>query len=60
MRISAKSLAFSLALAMPMVSALAAATTSHVAIVPNQDGKTDASANNSMQLLLDISSYFAP
>ncbi len=34
--------------------------TSNMAIVPNQDGKTDAWAQGMTQLILDISGYFAP
>jgi hypothetical protein len=34
--------------------------TSNMAIVPNVDGKTDAFASGTTQLILDISSYFAP
>jgi hypothetical protein len=47
----------------PVVSTLNAvdgAITSNMAIVPNLDGKIDAYANGLTQLLLDISSYFAP
>ena len=47
----------------PVVSTLNAidgAITSNMAIVPNQDGKTDAYASGITQLILDISSYFAP
>ena len=48
----------------PVVSTLNAADgaiTSHMAIVPNLgDGKTDAYASGTTQLILDISSYFAP
>ena len=36
------------------------AVTSNMAIVGNQDGKTDAYAFGLTQLLMDISSYFAP
>ena len=37
------------------------AITSNMAIVPNNDGETDAYAGNgTTQLLLDISAYFAP
>ncbi len=36
------------------------AVTSNMAIVGNQDGKTDAYAYGLTQLLMDISSYFAP
>ncbi len=34
--------------------------TSNMAIVPNGDGSTDAYASDPTQLILDISSYFAP
>jgi hypothetical protein len=47
----------------PYVSTLNAidgAITSNMAIVPNLDGKTDAYAAGITQLILDISSYFAP
>jgi len=47
----------------PTVSTLNAvdgAITSNMAIVPNGDGKTDAYAAGSTQLILDISGYFAP
>jgi YVTN family beta-propeller protein len=47
----------------PVVStlnALDAAITSNMAIVPNADGSTDAYASGVTQLILDISSYFAP
>jgi hypothetical protein len=48
----------------PVVSTLNAPdgfTTSNMAIVPNAgDGKTDAYASGTTQLLLDISAYFAP
>ena len=47
----------------PTVSTLNAkdgATTSNMAIVPNTDGKTDAWAQGTTQLILDISGYFAP
>jgi len=47
----------------PVVSTLNAsdgAITSNMAIVPNVDGKTDAYAQGTTQLILDISSYFAP
>jgi hypothetical protein len=47
----------------PAVSTLNAvdgAITSNMAIVPNIDGKTDAFAAGTTQLILDISSYFAP
>ena len=47
----------------PLVSTLNAldgAITSNMAIVPNSDGSTDAYASDVTQLILDISSYFAP
>jgi hypothetical protein len=47
----------------PVVSTLNAADgwiTSNMAIVPNMDGKIDAYAAGITQLILDISSYFAP
>jgi hypothetical protein len=47
----------------PVVSTLNAADgaiTSNMAIVPNSDGKTDAYASGTTQLVLDISAYFAP
>ncbi len=47
----------------PVVSTLNAydgAVTSNMAIVPNQDGSIDAWAEGTTQLILDISSYFAP
>jgi uncharacterized repeat protein (TIGR03803 family) len=47
----------------PIVSTLNAADgwiTSNMAIVPNMDGKIDAYAAGVTQLILDISSYFAP
>ena len=47
----------------PKVSTLNAidgAITSNMAIVPNINGKTDAYASGITQLILDISSYFAP
>lgn len=47
----------------PVVSTLNAydgAVTSNMAIVPNQNGSTDAYAQGTTQLILDISSYFAP
>ncbi len=47
----------------PVVSTLNAldgAITSNMAIVPNIDGSTDAYASDLTQLILDISSYFAP
>jgi hypothetical protein len=36
------------------------AVTANMAIVGDQDGKTDAHAYGLTQLLMDISSYFAP
>ena len=47
----------------PVVSTLNAADgwiTSNMAIVPNINGKIDAYAAGMTQLILDISSYFAP
>ena len=47
----------------PVVSTLNAvdgAITSNMAIVPNVNGKTDAFASGTTQLILDISSFFAP
>jgi hypothetical protein len=47
----------------PVVSTLNAydgLVTSNMAIVPNNNGKIDAYANGMTQLILDISSYFAP
>ncbi|MGA3210479.1 MAG: protease pro-enzyme activation domain-containing protein [Terriglobales bacterium] len=49
--------------AQPVVSTLNAldgAITSNMAIVPNQDGETDALASGTTQLVMDISAYFAP
>ncbi len=48
---------------LPVVSTLNAydgAITSNMAIVPNTNGQTDAYAYGVTQLILDISSYFAP
>ena len=42
------------------LNALDGAITSNMAIVPNIDGSTDAYASDLTQLILDISSYFAP
>ncbi len=50
-------------LSQPMVStlnALDAAVTSNMAIVPTNNGKVDSYVSNLTQLILDISSYFAP
>jgi hypothetical protein len=47
----------------PLVSTLNAldgSISSNMAIVPNTNGKTDAYASGITQLILDISSYFAP
>jgi YVTN family beta-propeller protein len=47
----------------PVVStlnALDSAITNNMAIVPTADGKIDAYASGTTQLILDISSYFAP
>jgi uncharacterized repeat protein (TIGR03803 family) len=49
--------------AQPVVSTLNASdgfTASNMAVVPNTNGKTDAFAQGTTQLILDISSYFAP
>ncbi len=48
---------------MPAVSTLNAfdgAITSNMAIVPTANGSIDAFGSNPTQLILDISSYFAP
>lgn len=42
------------------LNAIDGAITSNMAIVPNINGKTDAFASGITQLILDISSYFAP
>ncbi len=42
------------------LNALDGAVTSNMAIVPNSDGSIDAFATSLTQLILDISSYFAP
>jgi hypothetical protein len=42
------------------LNALDGAITSNMAIVPSSNGSIDAYANNLTQLILDISSYFAP
>jgi hypothetical protein len=42
------------------LNAIDGAITSNMAIVPNTDGSTDAYASDLTQLILDISSYFAP
>jgi hypothetical protein len=47
----------------PVVSTLNAADgsiTNNMAIVPSNNGKVDAYASGLTQLILDISSYFAP
>jgi DNA-binding beta-propeller fold protein YncE len=47
----------------PIVSTLNAGdgfVTSNMAVVPNMDGKVNAYASDATQLILDISSYFAP
>ena len=46
--------------AVSTLNALDGAITSNMAIVPNGDGKTDAYATDSTQMILDISGYFAP
>jgi hypothetical protein len=43
-----------------MLSAVDGADTSNMAIVPNEDGKTDAFADGTTQLIMDIYGYFAP
>jgi YVTN family beta-propeller protein len=48
---------------MPLASTLNAkdgVTASNMAILPNQDGKIDAYASGTTQLIMDIWSYFAP
>jgi hypothetical protein len=42
------------------LNAIDGAITSNMAIVPNVDGKTDAFASGTTNLILDMSSYFAP
>jgi Pro-kumamolisin, activation domain/Divergent InlB B-repeat domain len=42
------------------LNAIDGAVTSNLAIVPNTDGSTDAFASDATQLILDISSFFAP
>jgi uncharacterized repeat protein (TIGR03803 family) len=42
------------------LNALDGAVTSNMALVPNINGKTDAWAQGTTQLILDISGYFAP
>ena len=42
------------------LNAVDGTVTSNMAIVPNSDGSTDAYASSLTQLILDISSYFAP
>ncbi len=42
------------------LNAIDGAITSNMAIVPTTNGKIDAFASNATQLILDISSYFAP
>ena len=42
------------------LNALDGAITSNMAIVPTNDGSIDAYASNLTQLIIDISSYFAP
>ena len=42
------------------LSALDGAITSNMAIVPTTNGEIDAYASDLTQLILDISSYFAP
>jgi hypothetical protein len=42
------------------LNATDSAITSNMAIVPSSNGSIDAYANDLTQLILDISSYFAP
>jgi hypothetical protein len=42
------------------LSALDASISSNMAIVPSTNGKVDAYASGTTQLILDLSSYFAP
>jgi hypothetical protein len=42
------------------LNALDGAITNNMAIVPTSDGKIDGLASGLTQLVLDISSYFAP
>ena len=42
------------------MNALDGAITSNMAILQNFDGETDADASGLTQLIVDISSYFAP
>jgi hypothetical protein len=42
------------------LNAIDGAITSNMAIVPTTNGSIDAYATNPTQLVLDISSYFAP
>lgn len=42
------------------LNAMDGAITSNMAIVPNVNGKVDAYAAGTTQLVLDISAYFAP
>lgn len=42
------------------LNAIDGMTTSNMAIIPNTDGSTDAYASDATQLILDISSFFAP
>jgi hypothetical protein len=44
----------------PTLNAEDGAITCSMAIVPNSDGKTDANASGTTQLVLDTSAYFAP
>ena len=47
----------------PLVSTLNALdgiTTSNMAVIPNQDGAVDAYASGTTQLILDLTSFFAP
>ena len=42
------------------LNAIDGTVTSNMAILPNTDGSSDAYASDLTQLILDISSYFAP
>ena len=42
------------------LNAIDGAITSNMAVVPTNNGKIDAYASGITQLILDISSYFAP
>jgi hypothetical protein len=42
------------------LNAIDGAITSNMAIIPNVNGKTDAFASGTTNLILDLNSYFAP